>query len=96
MPDVQLYFHKTAASLHDNSALIFYKYDYGANAQFLCSKKEKSTELKGSDADMPTERSFKTSKLGISALQIFRFECCDTRLARGFHPLNPDYKNNRA
>ena len=48
MPDVQLYFHKTAASLHDNSALIFYKYDYGANAQFLCSKKEKSTELKGS------------------------------------------------
>ena len=56
------------------------------------SKQRESTEPKGSDANTPRRGVSNPSKLGISALQIFRFECSDTHLGRGFHPYDPEQK----
>ena len=58
-------------------------------------KQRESTEPKGSDANTPRRGVSYSSKLGISALQIFRFECSDTHLGRGFHPYNPKQKGEK-
>ncbi|WP_294483369.1 hypothetical protein [uncultured Ruminococcus sp.] len=46
----------------------------------------KNTEPDGSDIEKSQGGIINPSKLGIYALQIVRFECSDTQLARGFHP----------
>jgi hypothetical protein len=59
----------------------------------------KNTEPDDSDTEKYQGGIINPSKLGISALQIFRFEFSDTQLARGFHPLDPEHqkgKNDRA
>ena len=56
------------------------------------SKQRESTEPKGSVANTPRRGVSNPSKLGISALQIYRFECSDTHLGRGFHPYDPEQK----
>ena len=55
-------------------------------------KRRKSTESKGSDANTPRRGVSYSSKHGISALQIIKFECSGTQLGRGFHPYDPEQK----
>ena len=43
----------------------------------------------------PHKRRNKVCKHGISALQIYRFECSDTHLGRGFRPYDPEQKRRR-
>ena len=62
--------------------------------QHISFKKSENTEPKGSDVNTPTERRFKPSKLGISALQIFRFDCGDTLLGRGLCPFDPEKRKS--
>ena len=37
----------------------------------------------------------KVRKHGIPALQFLKIECCDTQLARGFHPLDPEHEKGK-
>ena len=51
--------------------------------------------MKGSNINKTQRDAIKTSKHGISALQIIRFECSGTQLGRGFHPYDPEQKKER-